>query len=130
MAAAEQVQLSVEQSKLPKFHGDKKLDQFTGDQWLERFKNSGTARNWNAALTTRYFYNSLRGHTLRWYRMLYVAKINVNDYEQLRTSFVDNYGVQMSNKIVITDFNNLKQEKTSRCRSFSRESETSRTTTT
>jgi len=34
-AAAEQAQLTVEQSKLPVFHADPKKDQFTVDQWLE-----------------------------------------------------------------------------------------------
>ena len=110
MAAAEQAQINVEQSKLPLFHGDKSKDQFTGDQWLERFENAREAGNWNAARTTSYFYNSMRGLALRWYRMLSVAKVNVNDYEQLRTNFVNNYGVQVSNKIVIADFNNLKQK--------------------
>jgi hypothetical protein len=109
VAAAEQAQLNVEQSKLPLFNGDKSKDQFTGDQWLERFENARTAGDWNQARTTSYFYNSLRGLALRWYRMLSVAKINVNDYEQLRTCFIENYGTQTSNKIVITDFTNLKQ---------------------
>ena len=118
VAAAEQAQLNVEQSKLPLFHGDKSKDQFTGDQWLERFENARTAGNWNAARTTSYFYNSLRGLALRWYRMLSVAKIDVNDYEQLRATFVDNYGVQVSNKIVITDFNNLKQKQTEPVQEF------------
>ena len=118
MAAAEQAQLNVEQSRLPLFHGDKSKDQFTGDQWLERFENAKEAGNWNAACTTSYFYNSLRGLALRWYRMLSVVKINVNDYEQLRSSFVDNYGVQVSNKIVITDFNNLKQRQTEPVQEF------------
>ena len=43
--------------------------------------------------------------------MLLVAKININDYDQLRESFVDNYGTQTSKKVVITDFNNLNQKK-------------------
>ena len=118
MAAAEQAQLNVEQAKLPLFHGDKSKDQFTGDQWLERFENARTAGDWNAARTTSYFYNSMRGLALRWYRMLSVAKINVNDYEQLRTSFIESYGVQVSNKIVITDFNNLKQKPTEPVQEF------------
>ena len=118
MAAAEQAQLNVEQSKLPLFHGDKSKDQFTGDQWLERFENAKEAGNWNAARTTSYFYNSMRGLALRWYRMLSVAKINANDYEQLRASFVENYGVQVSNKIVIADFNNLKQRATEPVQEF------------
>ncbi len=33
-AAAEEAQLSVEQSKLPLFHAEPGKDQFTGDQWL------------------------------------------------------------------------------------------------
>jgi hypothetical protein len=111
VAAAEQAQLNVEQAKLPLFHADKKLDQFTGDQWLERFEKSRVAGNWNQARTTSYFYNSLRGLALRWYRMISIAKVDVEDYDQLRQAFVENYGTQTSNKIVITDFNKLNQKK-------------------
>jgi hypothetical protein len=63
-AAAEEAQLSVEQSKLPLFHAEPGKDQFTGDQWLER-----QAGNWNEARTTSYFYNSMRGKALKWYRI-------------------------------------------------------------
>jgi hypothetical protein len=118
MAAAEQAQLNVEQSKLPLFHGDKKQDQFTGDQWLERFEKCKDAGNWNAARTNSYFYNSMRGLALRWYRCLSVAKIDVNDYEQLQTAFIKQYGTQTSKKIVITDFNNLNQRKDEPVRDF------------
>jgi hypothetical protein len=34
-AAAEEAQLSVEQSKLIFFHAEDKKDQFMGDQWLD-----------------------------------------------------------------------------------------------
>ena len=118
MAAAEQAHLNVEQSKLPLFYGDKSKDQFTGDQWLERFENAREAGDWNAARTTSYFYNSMRGLALRWYRMQSVVKVNVNDYEQLRTNFINNYGVQVSNKLVIADFNNLKQKKSEPVQEF------------
>jgi hypothetical protein len=110
-AAAEEAQLSVEQSKLPLFHAEPGKDQFTGDQWLERFEKCRQARNWNEARTTNYFYNSMRGKALKWYRMLSVAKINANDYEQLRQAFVENYGTQVSQRVVITDFNDIKQGK-------------------
>ena len=43
--------------------------------------------------------------------MLSVAKVDVNDYEQLRERFIRQYGTQTSKKLVITDFNNLKQKK-------------------
>jgi hypothetical protein len=42
----------------------------------------------------------------------------VNNYKQLRASFVDNYRTQTSNKIVITDFNNLKQRPTEPVQEF------------
>jgi hypothetical protein len=82
-AAAEEAQLSVEQSKLPLFHAEPGKDQFTGDQWLERFEKCQQAGNWNKARTTSYFYNTMRGKALKCYRMLSVAKINANDYVQL-----------------------------------------------
>ena len=43
--------------------------------------------------------------------MILIAKVDVDDYEQLRRAFVENYGTQTSNKIVIMDFNKLKQLK-------------------
>jgi hypothetical protein len=110
-AAAEEAQLSVEQSKLPLFHAEPGNDQFTGDQWLERFEKCQQAGNWNEARTTSYFYNFMRGKALKWYWMLSVAKINANDYEQLRLAFVENYGTQVSQQVVITDFNGIKQGK-------------------
>jgi hypothetical protein len=58
-AAAEEAQLSVEQSKLPLFHAEPGKDQFTGDQWLERFEKCRQAGNWNEACTTSYFYAQL-----------------------------------------------------------------------
>ncbi len=100
-AAAEEAQLSVEQSKLPLFHAEAGKDQFTGDQWLERFEKCRQAGNWNEARTTSYFYNSMRGKALKWYRMLSVAKINANDYVQLRQAFVESYGTQVSQRVVI-----------------------------
>ncbi len=109
--AAEEAQLSVEQSKLPLFHAEPGKDQFTGDQWLERFEKCRQAGNWNKAPTTSYFYNSMRGKALKWYLMLSVAKINANDYEQLRLAFVENYGTQVSQRVVIKDFNDIKQGK-------------------
>jgi len=111
-AAAEEAQLSVEQSKLPLFHAEPGKDQFTGDQWLERFEKCRQAGNWNEARTTSYFYNSMRGKALKWYRMLSVAKINANDYAQLRMAFVESYGTQASQRVVITDFMSIKQGKT------------------
>ncbi len=109
---AEEAQLSVEQSKLPLFHAEPGKDQFTGDQWLERFEKCRQAGNWNEARTTSYFYNSMRGKALKWYRMLSVAKINANDYAQLRMAFVESYGTQASQRVVITDFMSIKQGKT------------------
>ena len=43
--------------------------------------------------------------------MLSVAKINVNDYDQLWEAYVKQYGTQTSKKFVITNFNNLNQKK-------------------
>jgi hypothetical protein len=70
---------------LPLFHAEDKKDQFTGDQWLEQFKNCRQAGNWNKACTNSYFYNSMEAR-----RMLSVAKIDANDYEQLRRAFFEN----------------------------------------
>jgi hypothetical protein len=84
-AAAKEAQIRVEQSL---FHAEDKKDQFTGDQWLERFKKCRQAGNWNEARTTSYFNNSMRGKALKWYCMLSVAKIDTNDYVQLRRAFV------------------------------------------
>jgi hypothetical protein len=94
---------------LPLFHAEDTKDQFTGDQWLERFEKCQQAGNWNEARTTSHFYNSMRDKALKWYRMLSVAKINSNNYEQLRQAFVENYGTQVSQRVVITDFNGIKQ---------------------
>ncbi len=57
--AAAEVQLAVEQLKLPLFHAGPKKYQFTGDQWLEHFEHSRAAGNWNAKRTKSYFYNAL-----------------------------------------------------------------------
>ncbi len=43
--------------------------------------------------------------------MLSVAKINSNNYQQLRQAFVENYSTQVSQRVVITDFNGIKQGK-------------------
>ncbi len=40
-----------------------------------------------------------------------MAKINANDYEQLRQAFVEKYGTQVSQWVLITDFNGIKQGK-------------------
>jgi hypothetical protein len=108
-AAAKEDQLSVEQSKLPLFHAKDKKDQFTRDQWLEQFEKCKEARNWNEARRTSYFYNSMRCKALKWYRLLSVAKIDANDYNQLRRAFVEYYGIKVSQRILITNFNNMKQ---------------------
>jgi hypothetical protein len=43
--------------------------------------------------------------------MLLVAKININDYEAVRTAFIQNFRVQTNNWVVITNFTNMKQRK-------------------
>ncbi len=53
----------------------------------------------------------MRGKALKWYCMLSVAKMDANNYEQLRQAFVENYGTQVSQQVVITDFNGIKQGK-------------------
>ncbi len=105
-ATAPEAQLTVEQSKLPLFHADPKRDQFRGDQWLERFENSRESCNWNAQRT-----NALQDAALSWYRMLSVVKIDTNDNQAVRTAFLQNFGVQTNNCVVITDFTNMKQKK-------------------
>jgi len=110
-AAAAQPQLAVKQSKLPVFHADPKKDQFTGDQWLERFENGRIAGAWSAERTKCYFYNSMRDDALSWYRMLKVVKINTDDYEAVRTAFIQNFGDQTNNRVVINDFTHMEQRK-------------------
>jgi hypothetical protein len=109
--AAAEAQLAVEQSKLPLFHADPKKDQFTGDQWLERFENARTAGNWNAERTKSYMHNSLRDKALCWFRMLKVVGIDQEDWPAVRVAFMQNYGSQTNNRIVITDFTKMKQMK-------------------
>ncbi len=103
--------LQLEQSKLPLFHTDPKKDQFTGDQWMESFENSWAASTWNAKLTKSYCYNALRDGALSGYRMLSVVKINTNDFQAVRTAFLQNFGVQTNNRVVITDYTSMKQRK-------------------
>jgi len=110
-AAAEQAQLAIEQSKLPIFHADLKKDQFTGDQWLEQFENGHISGAWSAERTKCYFYNSMRDDALSWYRMLKVVKINTDDYEAVWTAFIQNFGDQTNNRVVIIDFTHMKQRK-------------------
>jgi len=117
-AAAEEAQLAVEHSKLPLFHSDPKKDQFTGDQWLERFGNSHQAGNWNQQHTKSYFYNTLRDGILQWYHMLSVPKIDINDYEAVQATFIQNLRVQTNNCFVITDFTNMKQRKDETMKQF------------
>jgi len=108
--AAAEAQLAVEQSKLPCFYADPKKDQFTADQWLERFENARTAGNWNAERTKSYMYNSLRDGALCWFRMLKVVGIDHDDFDAVRVAFMQNYGSQTNNRIVITDFTKMKQK--------------------
>jgi len=110
-AAAAEAQLAVEQSKLPAFHADPKKDQFTADQWLERFEIARSAGNWNAERTKSYLYNALRDGALSWFRMLKVVGIDIDDFQAVRVAFMQNYGSQTNNRIVITDFTKMKQSK-------------------
>jgi len=48
---------------------------------------------------------------LSWYCMLKVVKINTDDYEAVRTAFIQNLGDQTNNHVVITDFTHIKQRK-------------------
>jgi len=43
--------------------------------------------------------------------MLSVVKINTNGYKAVQTAFIQNFGVQTNNPVVITDFTNMKQKK-------------------
>jgi len=117
-AAAAEAQLAVEQSKLPLFHADPKKDQFTADQRLERFENARTAGNWNAERTKRYMYNALRDSTLCWFHMLKVVGIDQDDFQAVRVAFMQNYGSQLNNRIVITDFTKMKQTKNESVQQF------------
>ena len=110
-AAAEEAQRSVELSKLPLFYADKEKDQFNPDQWLERFEKARNAGNWSPAKTSSYFYNSLRSYALQWYRGLKIFRVDKDDWEQVRASFLENFGSRATSRLVITDFNNLKQAK-------------------
>ncbi len=107
-AAAEEALLGIEQSKLPFFHADPKKDHFTGDQWLERFENSRVSGQWNGQRTKSYFHNAMRGDALQWYRMLSVAKMDIDNYEELCTAFIMKFGVKTNNYVV---FSNTKQGK-------------------
>jgi len=109
-AATTEAQLAVEQSKLPLFHADPKKDQFTANQWLELFENARTAGNWNAERTKSYMYNALRDGALCWFRMLKVVGIHHDDFQALRVAFIQNYGSQTNNRIVIMDFTKMKQK--------------------
>ena len=111
VAAAEEAQRSVESSKLPLFHADPAKDQFTADQWMERFEMSRKAGQWNAAKTASYFYNSLRSFALRWYRGMEVTGVDTQDWDQVKYHFNRNYSTHSTSKLVITDFNDLKQGK-------------------
>ncbi len=43
--------------------------------------------------------------------MLSVVKIDTNDYQAVRTAFIQNFGIQAKNRVVITDFTSMKQKK-------------------
>jgi len=43
--------------------------------------------------------------------MLKVVKINTDNFQAVSTAFLQNFGVQTNNRIVITDFNSMKQMK-------------------
>jgi len=81
------------------------------DQWLERFENARTAGYWNAERTKSYMYNALRDSALCWFRMLKVVGIDQDDFQAVRVAFMQNYGSQTNNRIVITDFTKMKQTK-------------------
>ncbi len=85
ITAAKEAQIAVEQSKLSYFHANSK---FTGDQYLERFKYSRQARYWNKERTWSNFYNATRGKALKWYKILSVAKIEINNYKAFSTAFI------------------------------------------
>jgi hypothetical protein len=53
----------------------------------------------------------MRDDALSWYCMLKVVKINTDDYEAVRTAFIQNFGDQTNNRVVITDFTHMKQRK-------------------
>jgi len=78
---------------------------------LERFENGRIAGAWSAERTKCYFYNSMQDAALSWYRMLKVVKIDTDDYEAVRTAFIQNFGDQTNNLVVITDFSHMKQRK-------------------
>jgi hypothetical protein len=59
-----------------------------------------------------------------------VAKINTNDYQAPPTAFVQNFGVQTINHIVIMDLSNIKQGKDEIVQKLFTESVTSPTTAT
>ena len=118
VAAAEEAQRSVESSKLPLFYADPAKDQFTADQWMERFEMSRRAGQWNAAKTASYFYNSLRSFALKWYRGMEVTGVDTQDWEQVKTHFNRNYSTHNTSKLIITDFNDLKQGKTESVQRF------------
>jgi hypothetical protein len=118
VAAAEEAQRSVESSKLPLFYADPAKDQFTADQWMERFEMSRRAGQWNAAKTASYFYNSLRSFALKWYRGMEVTGVDTQDWDQVKTHFNRNYSTHNTSKLIITDFNDLKQGKTESVQRF------------
>jgi hypothetical protein len=53
----------------------------------------------------------MRDDALSWYRMLKVVKINTDDYEAVQISFIQNFGDQTNNRVVITNFTHMKQRK-------------------
>jgi uncharacterized membrane protein YgcG len=108
----------VESSKLPLFYAEPAKDQFTADQWMERFEMSRRAGQWNAAKTASYFYNSLRSFALKWYRGMEVTGVDTQDWEQVKTHFNRNYSTHNTSKLIITDFNDLKQGKTESVQRF------------
>ena len=118
VAAAEEAQRSVESSKLPLFYADPAKDQFTADQWMERFEMSRRAGQWNAAKTASYFYNSLRSFALKWYRGMEVTGVDTQDWDQVKIHFNRNYSTHNTSKLIITDFNDLKQGKTETVQRF------------
>ena len=111
VAAAEEAQRSVESSKLPLFYKDPTKDQFAPDQWMEWFKMSRCAGQWNAAKTASYFYNSLRSFALHWYCGMEVTGVVTQDCNQVKAHFNRNCSTHNTSKLIITDFNNLKQGK-------------------
>jgi hypothetical protein len=107
-AAAAKAQHAIEQSKLPLFHADPKKDQYKEDQWLERFEHSRAAGRWSAKRTKSYFYNALQD----------IVKIDTDNFQAVRTTFLQNFGVQTNNWIVITDFTSMKQMKDKKVQHF------------